>query len=97
MNYRIPVHPGELLAETLELREVSAYRVSQATGISQTALSQILRGKRGITATTALLLGQFFGTSPEFWLNLQAAYDLDAARVELGEKINVIEVLALPA
>ena len=97
MNNRIPVHPGELLAETLELREVSAYRVSQATGISQTALSQILRGKRGITATTALLLGQFFGTSPEFWLNLQAAYDLDAARVELGEKINVIEVLALPA
>ena len=73
-------HPGDTLRDELEEREISAYRLAQSIGIQETALSQILRGKRRITARTALKLGEFFGTSPEFWLNLQTAFDLEEAR-----------------
>ncbi len=72
------VHPGEiLLEEFLKPMEITAYRLSKSIGIPQTRTSQIIKGKRGITADTALRLSKFFGTSPKFWLGLQDDYDLE--------------------
>lgn len=82
---RAPLHPGGTLADTIEDRGTTRYRLSRATGLTQTALGEIIAGDRGITARTALLLGWYFGTSPKFWLNLQTAYDLDVAAAELAE------------
>ena len=73
-------HPGETIREELSERGITPYRLAKEVGMEETAISQILRGKRRITARTALSLGGFFGTSPEFWLNLQSAYDLDEER-----------------
>jgi antitoxin HigA-1 len=76
-------HPGETIREELEERAMTAYQLAKGSGIDETALSQILRGKRRVTARTALRLGAFFGTSAEFWLNLQTAYDLEEERRRL--------------
>jgi antitoxin HigA-1 len=74
-------HPGDFLREGfLEPWRKSAYWLAKGTGLSPIAVSQILRGQRSITAATALRLSRFLGTSPEFWLNYQRAYDLEEAR-----------------
>ncbi len=73
------IHPGEVLKEEfLELLEISAYRLSKETFIPQTRVSEIIKGKRRITADTALRLSKYFGTSAKFWLGLQDDYDLEA-------------------
>ena len=72
------VHPGEiLLEEFLKPMEISAYRLSKDIGIPQTRISQILKGKRRITADTALRLSSYFGNTAKFWLGLQDDYDLE--------------------
>jgi addiction module HigA family antidote len=72
------IHPGEILKEEfLEPLEISAYRLSKETFIPQTRVSEIIKGKRRITADTALRLSIFFGTSAKFWLGLQDDYDLE--------------------
>ena len=72
------IHPGEiLLEEFLKPMEISAYRLAKETFIPQTRVSAILKGRRRITADTALRLSRFFGTSAKFWLGLQADYDLE--------------------
>ncbi|MBC7748463.1 MAG: HigA family addiction module antidote protein [Methylotenera sp.] len=72
------IHPGEILKEEfLEPMEITAYRLSKETFIPQTRISEILKGKRRITADTALRLAKFFGTSAKFWLGLQDDYDLE--------------------
>ena len=80
----IPVEaPGLILREEfLEPLGLTAYRVAKECGISHPAMSEILRGKRGISAETALRLGLYFGIEPEFWVRLQADYDLRKARRE---------------
>ena len=65
--------------------DISAYKLSKLTGVQQTRISLILRGKRGITADTAMRLAKYFGTSPEFWKNLQSEYDLGKTRAEIKE------------
>ena len=75
-----PVHPGEHLAEMLAELGLSQYRLSQAMGVPPARISQIIHGRRGITADTALRLGQALAMTPEFWLNLQHIYDLDLVR-----------------
>lgn len=79
INEKLPnIHPGEiLLKEFLEPMNISAYRLSKDTGIPQTRISEIIHGRRRITADTALRLKSFFGTSAEFWLGLQDDYDLE--------------------
>lgn len=73
------IHPGEVLKEEfLEPLEISAYRLSKETFIPQTRVSEIIKGKRRITADTALRLSIYFGTSAKFWLGLQDDYDLEA-------------------
>lgn len=72
------IHPGEVLAEEfLKPLNISAYKLSKDIGIPQTRTSAILKGKRSITADTALRLSKYFGTSAKFWLGLQDDYDLE--------------------
>ena len=72
------IHPGDiLLEEFLVPMDISAYRLSKDTGIPQTRISQIIKGKRRITADTALRLSAYFGNSAKFWLGLQDDYDLE--------------------
>lgn len=83
-----PIHPGEILKEDfLDPMGVSAYRLAKDTHIPQDRVSNIIHGRRGITADTALRFGRFFGVEPQFWLNLQARYDLDIAQDALGERL----------
>jgi addiction module HigA family antidote len=85
---RKPVHPGRILRqEFLEPAAVSQYRLAKATGLTQTLISGILRGHRGITATTALRLERALGVSAQTWLNLQTLYDLEKAEAEAGRTI----------
>lgn len=72
------VHPGEVLQQEFLLpMAISAYRLAKDIGIPQTRISQVLKGKRRITADTALRLSKYFGTSAKFWLGLQDDYDLE--------------------
>jgi len=77
------IHPGEILdKEFLEPMGITAYRLSKEIGVQQTRISQILKEKRSITADTAVRFGKFFGTTEEFWMNLQREYDLRNAYAE---------------
>ena len=83
-----PVHPGEvLLEEFLKPMGLSQSRVALNIGVPPRRINEIILQKRRITADTALRLARFFGTSPEFWLGLQAQYDLDVTSDKLGERL----------
>ena len=89
------IHPGEVLKEEfLEPMGISAYRLAVDTGMPHTRISQIINEKRSITANTAIKLGLYFGTSPEFWLGLQNDYDIEETMRNEGKKIRS-EVTAL--
>jgi addiction module HigA family antidote len=86
-----PVHPGiVLLMEFLDPWGVSQNKLAQHMGISTSRLNEIIRGRRGITGDTALRLGRATNTTPEFWLNLQALYDLETAKDKLGSKLDQV-------
>ncbi len=75
-----PVHPGKILRdEFLTPMELSVYRLARALKVSRPRLNEIVLGRRAVTTDTALRLGRYFGTTPEFWINLQTRYDLDVA------------------
>jgi len=83
-----PVHPGRILHdEFMEPAGISQYRLAQATGLSQVQVGNIIRGKRGITAETALRLERALGMSAQTWMNLQTLYELEKAIVESGAQI----------
>jgi len=74
-----PIHPGEILLEDfLKPMQLSQYYLAQAIGVPPRRINEIVHGKRGITADTALRLGRFFGMEAQFWMNLQTRYDLEA-------------------
>lgn len=78
---RIRTHPGEVLGEEfLGPLELSARALGEAIGVPANRISEIVRGRRDVTADTAIRLGRYFGTDPRFWLNLQTAYDLSVAK-----------------
>ena len=84
----LPVHPGEvLLEEFLKPMELSQNRLALDIGVHPRRINEIVLGKRGITADTALRLSRFFGTSPQFWMGLQSDYDLDVAEDALGDRL----------
>ena len=87
---REPIHPGEFLIDELMEIGITATELSRRIGVPPNRISQIIHGKRDITADTALRLGKFFGTGPELWMNLQKAYELDQAKSKIGEKIRKI-------
>lgn len=83
-----PVHPGEvLLEEFLKPMDISQNSLALNIGVPARRINEIVLGKRGVTADTALRLARFFGTSAEFWLGLQAQYDLDVTAEKLGERL----------
>ncbi len=83
-----PVHPGEvLLEEFLEPMELSQNRLAIEIGVHPRRINEIVHRKRSVTANTALRLARYFGTSPRFWLGLQADYDLDVATDEMGDRL----------
>ena len=83
-----PIHPGEILAEEfLKPSGLSANALAKALDVPVTRVSEIVRGRRGVSADTALRLARYFGTSAELWLGLQAEYDLRVARRAVGEQI----------
>jgi addiction module HigA family antidote len=90
--------PGEILAtEFLEPMGLTQYRLAQAIHVPQTRIAAIVENGRSITADTALRLARFFGTSVEFWMNLQSQYDADIAREAIGDDLESIEPFALQA
>jgi len=90
-----PIHPGEVLLEDfLKPLGLSQYRLAKGLSVPPRRINEIVLGKRGITADTALRLGRFFGTSDRFWLNLQTAFDLDIERDRLAGRLKrEVEVL----
>ena len=85
-----PVHPGEVLeAEFLEPMGLSQNRLALDIGVDARRINEIVLKKRAITANTALRLARYFGTTPQFWLGLQAEYDLDVEEEALGERLDV--------
>ncbi len=88
------IHPGEHLADELQALGMSANELAKELGVPTNRLTEIIRGKRGISGDTALRLGHFFGTSPAFWLNLQKLYELRLAEQKSGESIKNLPTLA---
>ncbi|HYD23088.1 MAG TPA: HigA family addiction module antitoxin [Flavipsychrobacter sp.] len=86
------IHPGEVLKEEfLEELGISAYKLSKDTGIPQTRISEIVKGKRRITADTALRLSGYLGTSAKFWLGLQDDYDLEEEQILKQKELGAIK------
>lgn len=89
-----PVHPGRILKhDFLEPLRLSAYALAKALGVTPIRVTQILRGERGISADTALLLARFFGTSASLWLGLQSQYDLETASRTASTKKRLAKVV----
>jgi len=87
---RTPIHPGLILSDELEELKMSARELAAVLEVPPNRIYQIIAGKRDLTADTALRLARYFGTSPDFWMNLQAAYELDLARQKIGVAIKRI-------
>ena len=89
-----PVHPGEVLREDFLIpMELSPYHVARACGVPRTRIERLAREQTPVTADTALRLARYFGTTPGFWMNIQAQYDLECAADELGDVLRKIEPL----
>lgn len=84
-----PIHPGEILGDELAFIGMKASALAEKIGVPKNRLYQIIRGMRSITADTAIRLGVFFKQTPDFWLGLQNAYELDIARKKLGSSIKI--------
>jgi len=83
-----PIHPGEiLLEEFLKPLHITQYRLAKDIGVPQRRIGEIVHGRRAISADTALRLARYFGVEPEFWMNLQARFDLKVAEAALGSRL----------
>jgi len=90
------IHPGEHLAEELRALQLSAAALARQLKVPTNRITEILNGQRSITGDTALRLAHFFGTTPEFWLNLQSLYDLRIAERKSGKSIRALPKLKRP-
>ena len=90
---RIPIHPGEHLAEELKALDMSAAALARQLKVPTNRITEILNGQRVITGDTALRLAHFFGTSAQFWLNLQGLYELRLAEQKAGKTIKGLTTL----
>ncbi|MBW1783523.1 MAG: HigA family addiction module antidote protein [Deltaproteobacteria bacterium] len=90
-----PIHPGRILKRELIARNLSANKLALAIRVPSGRITQIMNGKRGISAETALRLSRYFGNSARFWMNLQSRYELDLAEQNIGPKI--ISEIDLPS
>ena len=89
---RIIIHPGEHLADELKSLGLSANEMAKELGVPTNRITEIIRGKRGISGDTALRLGRWFGTGPDIWMNLQKNYELRRAEQEIGDALKKIPV-----
>ena len=89
-----PIHPGEFLKEALEELGTTQAEFARAVGISPMRISHVVNGTRPVTTVLALLFGRAFGQSPQYWLNLQAAYDLKTAEREIGPRLRGVRRLS---
>ena len=87
---RTPIHPGEILADELKEIGISGTELSRQLKVPENRVPLIIAGKRNITADTALRLGKWFGTTPDFWMNLQKSYELRLAVQQIGKEIEQI-------
>jgi len=87
---RTPIHPGEILNDELEALEMTASELARMLQVPANRITQIIAGKRAITADTALRLARYFGTSADLWMNLQKAFELKTARAALEGALNDI-------
>src|SRR6266852_2436843 len=92
-NVLRPLHAGEFLKEALEELGASQAEFARAIGVSPMRITHIVKGARPVTAELALLFGRAFGQSPQYWLNLQASYDLKAAQKEIGGRLRAVRPL----
>ncbi len=90
---QFPIHPGEHLAEELKALDMSAAELARQLGVPTNRITRILNGQRAVSGDTALRLAHFFGTSAQFWLNLQALYELRLAAQKAGAAINALPTL----
>ncbi len=90
---RIIIHPGEHLADELKALGMSANELAKELGVPTNRITEIIRGKRGISGDTALRLGRWFGTGPDIWMNLQKNYELRLAAQKAGESIKDLPTL----
>lgn len=88
------IHPGEFLSETLSELNISQAEFARVIGVSPMRVSHVIKGTRPVTAELALLFGRAFEQSPQYWLNLQAAYDLKTAEASLGKLLTHVHSLA---
>ncbi len=91
---RTPIYPGAHLAEELKELGMSSTELARQLDVPVNRVTGIINGQRAITADTALRLGHWFGTSPEFWLNLQKLYELRSAQQEIGDRVKKLPKLA---
>jgi len=89
-----PIHPGEFLKEALDELGTSQAEFSRAIGVAPMRISHVVKGARPVTAELALLFGRAFGTSPQYWLNLQAGYDLKTAERTISSRLRAVRPLA---
>lgn len=89
------IHPGEYLREGLEQLGMTRASLAAALGVSSSHVSRVLQGKRPITAELALRLGSALGQSPEYWLNLQATYNLKTAQIEVNDNLHAVQPLTV--
>jgi len=87
---RTPIHPGEILADELKEIGISAAELARTLSVPANRISQIIAGKRAVSADTALRLARYFGTTPDLWMNLQKTYELDLARRQVGNSMRHI-------
>jgi len=89
---RPPIHPGEILADELQEIGVTPTELARQIEVPPNRITQIIHGRRGITGDTALRLGHWFGTSAQFWLNLQSAYEIRVAERQVGPEVRKLPV-----
>ncbi len=94
MIRNLPIHPGKFLRETLEELGISQAEFARAIGVSPMRVSHVVNGTRPVTAERALLFGRALNQSPQYWLNLQATYDLKTAEAAMGEQLRTVPDLS---
>jgi antitoxin HigA-1 len=96
-EFRIPTHPGQiLLAEFLEPLRLTQAELARALHIPVNRVNELVRGKRGVTPESAVLFSEYFGNSPEFWMNLQTAHELSRVRQEMRKRPGGITRIKVP-
>jgi addiction module HigA family antidote len=94
---RLAVHPGEILADELQELGITPTNLARQLAVPPNRITQIIQGKRSITGDTALRLAHWFGTDPQFWLNLQTSYEIDVAIEQAGAEIKKLPTKAAAA